>query len=64
MGCDLKAFARGMLTLLEIIIVAAFIASLAAIAALGSLGARKRNRAAEIPKALRLVDSAMDCDAA
>ena len=52
-----------MLTLLEIIIVAAFIASLAAIAALGSLGARKRNRAAEIPKALRLVDSAMDCDA-
>jgi uncharacterized membrane protein len=52
MTAALKVFARGTLTLLEIIIVVLFIASLAAIAALGCLGARKRNRASEIPGVL------------
>jgi hypothetical protein len=60
----LKAFARGTLTFLEIIIVVTFIASLAAIAALSSLWARKRNRTPKVPNVLCFTDSATDQDAA
>jgi len=52
MNLVLKACARGVLTFVQFMIIAALVVSLGLIAALNCLAPRKRSRASEIPNVL------------